>query len=73
MLRDLLLVDIRCSIGLNGVCGCGWCLKLQHLILLLKGGDHCCPLLKLEVLLLVGMLKVYDHMGTLVHHLANDV
>jgi hypothetical protein len=48
--HDLHLVDIRHSVELSGICGCGWFLKLQHLNLLLKGGDHCCPLLKLEVL-----------------------
>jgi hypothetical protein len=31
---DLLLIDIRYSVGLSGVCGCGWCLKL-----LLKDND----------------------------------
>jgi hypothetical protein len=35
--------------------------------LLLKDGDHHYPLLELEVLLLIGMLKVYDRMGALVH------
>jgi hypothetical protein len=68
MSRDLLLIDIQHNIGLNGVCLCGWCLKLQHLNLLLKGGDHGCPLLKLEVLLLIGVLKVYDHVGATIHY-----
>jgi hypothetical protein len=63
MHHDLLLVDIQHS----RVYGCGWCQKRQHLKLLLKGGDHCCHLLELEVLLLVGVLKVYDCMGVLVH------
>jgi hypothetical protein len=62
MPHDLLLVDIRDSVGLSGVYGCEWFLKQQHLNLLLKGGDHCCPLLDLEVLLLVGVLKEYDRM-----------
>jgi hypothetical protein len=35
--------------------------------MLLNDGDHHCPLLELEVLLLIGMLKVYDHVGALVH------
>jgi hypothetical protein len=35
--------------------------------LLLKGGDHWFPLLELKVLLLVGMLKVYERVGALIH------
>jgi hypothetical protein len=54
-------------VRLSGVCGCGWHLKLQHLKLLLKGGDHCYPLLELEVLLLIGMFKVYDRVGACIH------
>jgi hypothetical protein len=73
MSHNLLLVDIRHDVGLRGCCGCGWCLKLQHLNLLLKGGNHCCPLLKLELLLLISMLQVYDHMGALIHQLVSDV
>jgi hypothetical protein len=38
-----------------------------------QGGDHCCPLLELEISLLVGMLKVYDRKGALIHHLASGV
>jgi hypothetical protein len=44
-----------------------WHLKLQQLKLLLKVGDHYCPLLELRVLLLIGVLKVYDRMGALIH------
>jgi hypothetical protein len=40
---------------------------------LLKRGDHPCPLLQLEVLLLVGMLKVYKRVGALVHQLMRCV
>jgi hypothetical protein len=58
--RDLLLIDIRHSVGLCGIYECRW-----HLKLLLKGGDHCCPILEVEILLLVGVLKVYDRMGVL--------
>jgi hypothetical protein len=71
MSHDLLLVDIRLNIRLSG--GCGWCLKLKHLKLLLKGGDHRCPLLELEVLLLVGVLKVHDRVGVGVHLLTGEV
>jgi hypothetical protein len=46
-----------------------WQLKLKHLNLLLKRGNHRCPLLKLEVLLLVGVLEVYDRVSALVHQL----
>jgi hypothetical protein len=38
-----------------------------------QGGDHCCPLLELEISLLVGMLKVYDRKGALIHHLTSGV
>jgi hypothetical protein len=41
--------------------------------LLLKGGDHRYPLRKVEVLLLVSMLQVYDRVGALIHHLTSDV
>jgi hypothetical protein len=41
--------------------------------LLLKWGDHRCPLLELKVLLLVGMLKVYDRIGALVHQLMRHI
>jgi hypothetical protein len=71
--RDLLLSDIRQSVGLSGVCRCGWCLKLQHLKLLLKGSDHCCPVLELEFLLLIGVLKVYDRVGATVHLLMSGI
>jgi hypothetical protein len=58
------LIDIQHGVGLNsGCCGCRWNLKLKHLILLLKRGNHHCHLLKLEVLLLVGMLEVYDRVS----------
>jgi hypothetical protein len=46
-------------------------MKLQHLNLLLKGGDHCYHLLKLDLLVLVSMLQVYNRMGVLVHQLAS--
>jgi hypothetical protein len=74
--HNLHLIDIRHGIRLSecyGCCGCRWHLKLKHLNLLLKGGDHRCPLLNLEVLLLIGMLEVYDHVGTLVYHHTSGV
>jgi hypothetical protein len=40
---------------------------MEHLKLLLKDGDRRCPLLELEVLLLIGVVKVYDCVGALVH------
>jgi hypothetical protein len=46
---------------------------LEHLELLLESGDHRCPLLKLEVLLLDGMLEMYNHMGAGVHLLTSEV
>jgi hypothetical protein len=50
-------IDIRHDVRLNSECGrCRWNLKLKHLNMLLKRGNHRCPLLKLEVLLLVGVL-----------------
>jgi hypothetical protein len=70
MSSNLLLLHIRHNVRLSG---CWWLLKLQHLNLLLKGGDHCCPLLELEVLLLIGMLQVYDHVGALVHQVVSSV
>jgi hypothetical protein len=71
--HNLLLVDIRHNIVLSGCCGCRRHLKLNHLNMLLKGGDHRCPLLKLEVPLLIGMLQVYYRVGTLVHHRMSGV
>jgi hypothetical protein len=73
MPHDLLLIDIRHSVGLSEVYGCGWCLNLQHLKLLLKGGDHYYPLRERELLLLIGMLKVYDRVGATVHLLTSSV
>jgi hypothetical protein len=52
---------------------CGWHLELEHLELLLESGDRRCPLLKLEVLLLDGMLEMYNHMGAGVHLLTSEV
>jgi hypothetical protein len=67
---NLHLVYIRHGVGLNSVCcGCRWHLKLKHLNLLHKRGNHHYPLLKLEVLLLIGVLKVYDRMSAPVHQL----
>jgi hypothetical protein len=66
--HNLHLIDIRHDVGLNsGCCGCRWHLKLKHLNLLLKRGNHCYPLLNLEVLLLVGVLEVYDRVSAVVH------
>jgi hypothetical protein len=48
-------------------------LKLKQLNLLLKRGNHHCPLLKLEVLLLIGVLEVYDSVSVLVHQLMRQV
>jgi hypothetical protein len=50
-----------------------WNLKLKHLNLLLKRGNHYCPLLKLEVLLLIGVLEVYDRVSALVHQLTRHI
>jgi hypothetical protein len=46
---------------------------LKHLKLLLEIGNHCCPLLKLEVLLLDVVLEVYDRVRALVQHLTSGV
>jgi hypothetical protein len=40
---------------------------------LLESGDHHYPLLKLEVLLLDGVLEVYNHVGAGVHLLMGEV
>jgi hypothetical protein len=71
MSHHLLLIDIRHCVGLSGCCGrcgCGW-----HLKLLLERGDHLCPLLELEVLLLDMVLEVYDRVRAIVQHLVSDV
>jgi hypothetical protein len=71
MSYHLLLINIRLCVGLSGCCmrcGCG-----RHLKLLLKIGDHRCPLLELEVLLLDMVLKVYDPVRALIHHLVSSV
>jgi hypothetical protein len=68
MSHNLLLIDIRHCVGLSGCCWCGW-----HLKLLLESGDHHCPLLKLEVLLLDVVLEVYDRVCAVVQHLTSDV
>jgi hypothetical protein len=76
MSHHLLLVDIRLCVGFSGCCrrcGCGWHLKLKHLKLLLKIGDHHCHLLELEVPLLDVVLDVYDRMCALVQHLTSGV
>jgi hypothetical protein len=70
MHHNLLLIDIRHYVGLNR---CGWCPKLKHLKLLLKGGNCRCPRLELKVLLLHSMLKVYDRVGESVHLLEGEV
>jgi hypothetical protein len=74
--HHLLLVNIRLCVRLSECCrrcGCGWHLKLNYLKLLLEIGDHHCPLLKLEVLLLNLVLEVYDHVRALVQHLTSGV
>jgi hypothetical protein len=74
--HHLLHVDIRHYVGLSGCCGrcgCRWHLKLKHLKLLLKSGDHHYPLLELEVLLLDVVLEVYDRVRAVVQHLTSDV
>jgi hypothetical protein len=71
--HDLLLIDIQHDVRLKGVCRCGWHQELQHLKLLLKGGNHCCPHLELEIPLLLSLLKVYDRKGALIHHLTSGV
>jgi hypothetical protein len=71
MSHHLLLVNIRHCVGLSGCYGhygCGW-----HLKLLLESGDHHCPVLDLEVLLLNLVLEVYDRVRVLVLHLTSDV
>jgi hypothetical protein len=71
MSHHLLLVDIRLCIGLSRCyrrCRCGW-----HLKLLLKIGDHRCPLLELKVMLLNVVLEVYNRVRGLVQHLASGV
>jgi hypothetical protein len=76
MSYHLLLVNIQLCVRLSGCCrhyGCGRHLKLKHLKLLLEIDNHRCPLLELEVLLLNVVLKVYDHVHTLVQHLASSV
>jgi hypothetical protein len=42
-------------------------------MLLLESGDHRCSLLKVKVLLLNMVLKVYNGVRTLVHHHASGV
>jgi hypothetical protein len=71
--HNLLLINIRHCVGVSGCCGCGWRLELVHLELLLKSGDRRCPLLKLKVLLLDGILEVYNHVGAGVHLLTGEV
>jgi hypothetical protein len=69
--HNLHLIDIRHGVGLNSGCyGGRWHLKLKHLNLQLKRGNHRCPLLKLKLLLLVGVLEVYDRVSALIHKLA---
>jgi hypothetical protein len=71
--HDLLLVDIQHDIGLSGVYRCEGHLKLQHLKLLLNGGDHYNPLVELEILLLIGALKVHDRVGALIYHFMSGI
>jgi hypothetical protein len=51
----------------------GWCLPLKLQKLLLEVGDHLYPLLKLDALHLIGVLKVDDPVGTNIHLLTSDV
>jgi hypothetical protein len=51
----------------------GWCLPLKPQKLLLEVDDRLCPLLKLDTLCLVGVLKVDDPMGMDIHLLTSDV
>jgi hypothetical protein len=53
--------------------GLRWYLPLKLQKLLLKVGDHLCPLLKLDVLRLIGVLKVDDPVGMDIHLLTSDV
>jgi hypothetical protein len=72
--HNLCLIDIQQRVRLNsGCCRCWWHLKLTHLNLLLKRGDHRHPPLKLKVLLLVGVLEVYNHVTVLIHQLMRRV
>jgi hypothetical protein len=73
MHHNLLLIDIRHCVGLSGCYGWGWLLELEHLELLLESGNHCCLLLELEVLLLNGMLELYNNMGAGVNLLMVEV
>jgi hypothetical protein len=66
--HHLLLKNIRHCVRLSGCCRRGWHLKLKHLKLLLESGNHHCPLLKVKIFLLNMVLKVYNHVGALVHH-----
>jgi hypothetical protein len=50
-----------------------WCLHLKLQQLLLKVGDHLCPLFKLSVLRLHMVFKVDNPMGTGLHLLTGDV
>jgi hypothetical protein len=69
--HNLHLIDIRHGVELNSGCyGGRWHLKLKHLNLQLKRGNHRCPLLKLKLLLLVAVLEVYDRVSALIHKLA---
>jgi hypothetical protein len=61
--HNLHLIDIWHDIRLNNGC----CRCRCHLNLLLKRGNHRCPLLKLEVLLLIGVLEVYDRVSARPH------
>jgi hypothetical protein len=53
--------------------GLRWYLPLKLQKLLLKVGDRLCPLLKLDALRLIGVLKVDDPVGTNIHLLTSDV
>jgi hypothetical protein len=52
---------------------CGWCQPLQLQELLLEVVDRILPLLKLSILYLNGVLKVYDLVGTDIHLLTCDI
>jgi hypothetical protein len=72
--HNLCLVNIRHDVRLNSrCCERRWHLKLKHMNLLLKKGDRRCLLFNLKVLLLDGVLEVYDHVSVLIHQLARRV
>jgi hypothetical protein len=69
----LVLINAQHGIDLLRVGRLRWCLHLKLQQLLLKVGDHLCPLLKLSILRLYMVFKVDDSMGMDIHLLVSDV